>query len=186
MSAPCLLNRRAALLAFAIVLSACRSSAPSPSVTPAPATAGDNSGLYGTYDNNNPFAKILRGELPVSKVYEDKYVLAFMPLRMITPGHVLIISKTSRARNLLDMKSADLARIMDVARRVAEAETRALGVQGFQILQNNGAVGTQSVFHLHVHVLPRYPGKELLPAAGPSDDRKVLDEMAAKIKAELR
>ncbi|MEP6834829.1 MAG: HIT family protein [Gemmatimonas sp.] len=147
---------------------------------------GDNSGLFGTYDNNNAFARIIRGELPASKVYEDEHVLAFMPLRMITPGHVLVISKTSRARNLLEIEPDELARVMDVATRVARAEVKALGIQGFQILQNNGAVGTQSVFHLHVHVLPRYPGVDLRAGAGPADDRKVLDEMARKIKAAMK
>lgn len=176
-------------LAFAF---ACRSTptvaAPSGAVAGPPALvqATDNTGLFGTYDDNNPFARIIRGELPASKVYEDKHVLAFMPLRMITPGHVLVISKTSRARNILDVEPEELARVMDVARRVARAEVTALGIQGFQILQNNGAVGTQSVFHLHVHVLPRYPGVALLPSAGPSDDRKDLDEMARRIKAAMK
>lgn len=168
---------------------ACRSTpaavhaAPSPS---APVNASNNTGLTGTYDENNAFARIIRGELPASKVYEDDHVLAFMPLRMISRGHVLVISKTSRARNLLDIEPVELARVMDVARRVAQAQVRALGVQGFQILQNNGAVGTQSVFHLHVHVIPRYPGVDLLPSAGPPDDRKDLDEMARILKAAMK
>lgn len=151
-----------------------------------PARAGDNTGLVGTYDNNNPFARIIRGELPASKVYEDDHVLAFMPLRMISRGHVVVISKTSKARTLLDIEPEELTRVMNVARRVAQAQMKALGVQGFQILQNNGAVGTQSVFHLHVHVIPRYPGVDLLPAAGPNDDRKTLDDMAALLRAAMK
>ena len=149
-------------------------------------TAATNTGLFGAYDTNNAFARIIRGELPASKVYEDDHVLAFMPLRMISPGHVLVISKTSRARNLLDIEPEELARVMDVATRVARAEVKALGIQGFQILQNNGAVGTQSVFHLHVHVIPRYPGVALLPAVGPNDDRRDLDAMAQRIRAAMK
>ena len=187
---------RTLLLGLASALtSACRSAptvaATRPTPTPTSAsvvspTGGDNTGLVGAYDINNPFARIIRGELPVSKVYEDKHVLAFMPLRMISRGHVVVISKTSRARNILDIEPEELARVMDVARRVARAEVAVLGVQGFQILQNNGAVGTQSVFHLHVHVLPRYPGVDLLPAGGPNDDRKVLEDMARVIKAAMK
>ena len=152
----------------------------------APTPAGSNTGLTGTYDNNKPFARIIRGELPVSKVYEDDHVLALMPLRMVSRGHVLVISKTSRARNLLEIEPAELARVMDIATRVARAQVAALGAHGFQVLQNNGAVGTQSVFHLHVHVIPRYPGVDLLSPAGPDDDRKVLDDMARVIKAAMK
>ena len=82
-----------------------------------------------------------------------------------------------------------LARVMDVATRVARvarAQVDALGIQGFQILQNNGAVGTQSVFQLHLHVIPRYPGVSLLSPAGPDDDRKVLDDMARISKAAIK
>lgn len=183
------------LLLFA---AACQTAAASSRVSAAPSTpaanipavdplsVGDNKGLVGVYDNNNVFARIIRGELPASKVYEDEHVLAFMPLRMISRGHVLVISKTSKARNLLDIEPEELTRVMNVARRVAQAQMKALGVQGFQILQNNGAVGTQSVFHLHVHVIPRYPGVDLLPAAGPNDDRKTLDDIAAQLRAALK
>lgn len=190
------MSARPLLSGLAIALtSACRST---PSVAPAPIAsapsavaptstpAGSNTGLTGVYDNSNPFARIMRGELPVSKVYEDDHVLALMPLRMISRGHVLVISKTSRARNLLEIEPVELARVMDVATRVARAQVTALGIQGFQILQNNGAVGTQSVFHLHVHVIPRYPGVDLLSPAGPNDDRKVLDDMARVIKAAMK
>ena len=156
-------------------------------ITPVRATESTpNTGLFGTYDENNAFARIIRGELPSSKVYEDEHVLAFMPLRMITPGHVVVISKTSRARNILEIEPEELARVMDVVTRVARAEIKALGIQGFQILQNNGAVGTQSVFHLHVHVLPRYPGVDLLPASGPQNTRAELDSMARLIKAAMK
>lgn len=173
-------------LATVTLASACRAATPAIAPPAAVRATADNTGLFGTYDANNAFARIIRGELPVSKVYEDEHVLAFMPLRMISPGHVLVISKTSRARNLLDIEPAELARVMEVATRVARAEVTALGIQGFQILQNNGAVGTQSVFHLHVHVIPRYPGVALLPAVGPNDDRKDLDAMARRIRAAMR
>lgn len=189
---------RFAALGLLVLAAACQTTSTSSRATSAPVApsasipsvdpvrTGDNTGLVGTYDNNNPFARIIRGELPASKVYEDEHVLAFMPLRMISRGHVLVISKTSKARNLLDMEPEELTRVMNVARRVAQAQMKALGVQGFQILQNNGAVGTQSVFHLHVHVIPRYPGVDLLPAAGPNDDRKTLDDMAALLRAAMK
>ncbi|TRW15239.1 HIT family protein [Glacieibacterium frigidum] len=116
--------------------------------------------VAGSYDLQNPFAKIIRGELPAAKVYEDEYVLAFMDHAPLTPGHVLVISKTSRARNLLEMSPRDLTRIMNVARRVARAQLVALapdGIDGNRVEQNIG--GAQSVFHLHVHVVPHRRGQ---------------------------
>lgn len=115
-------------------------------------------GLFGKYNPNNMFARILRGELPVSVFHEDRHVLALMALRMISKGHVLVISRTSRARNFLEIDSDDLGRINEVARRVACGQIRAFRNPGFQIKQNNGSAGTESVFHYHVHVVPQFEG----------------------------
>jgi diadenosine tetraphosphate (Ap4A) HIT family hydrolase/acetyl esterase/lipase len=151
-----------------------------PTITP----AGARIPLNAAYDENNPFAKILRGELPAYKVYEDADVLAFMDRAPMEPGHVLVISKTSKARTILEMDPADLAKVMAVVQRVGRAEVQALGLEGFMIIQNNG-VG-QSVPHLHVHVIPRIAGKPAYLAENAPADPKDLEAMAARIRAAMR
>ena len=140
--------------------------------------------LDGHYDLQNPFAKIIRGELPADKVYEDAEVVAFLSTNQKAPGHVLVISKTSQARNILDMSPADLTRVMLVAKRVASAERIALGADGLIVQQNNGAAAGQTVFHLHVHVIPCWNGKPPSFARVKSGqlDRKAL---AARIAAAM-
>src|SRR6266700_4185724 len=86
--------------------------------------------LHDAYDSNNAFARILRGELPAAKVYEDQYVLAFMDHAPAETGHVLVISKTSHARNLLEEDPEDYARLMAVVRRIGQAQVTALGAPG--------------------------------------------------------
>jgi diadenosine tetraphosphate (Ap4A) HIT family hydrolase/pimeloyl-ACP methyl ester carboxylesterase len=140
--------------------------------------------LKAAYDDNNPFAKILRGEIVVPKVYEDDQVLAFMDYAPAEPGHVLVISKTSKARNILEIAPADLSRIMAVAARVGQAQVDGLGVQGFTIVQNNG-VG-QSVPHLHIHVIPRTAGKPLQFVENEKGDPKDIAAMADKIRAAMK
>lgn len=151
---------------------------------PTIAPAGPALPLAGAYDPNNPFARIIRGELPAYKVYEDAHVLAFMDRAPMEPGHVLVISKTSKARNLLEMDPKDLARVMTVAQKVGRAEVEALGLEGFMLIQNNG-VG-QSVPHLHVHVIPRVAGKPAYLAENAPADPKDLEAMAAKIRAAMK
>lgn len=151
-----------------------------PSITP----GGARIPLAAAYDEQNPFARIRRGELPAYKVYEDADVLAFMDRAPMEPGHVLVISKTSKARNILEMDPADLARVMAVVQRVGRAEVEALGLEGFMIIQNNG-VG-QSVPHLHVHVIPRVAGKPAYLAENAKADPKDLEAMAARIRAAMR
>ena len=143
-------------------------------------------GLDGAYDPNNPFARILRGELPASRVFEDDHVLAFMPIRMQSPGHVLVISKTSRARNLVSIEPEELTRMMLVVRRIARAQRAALKPDGVRITQNSGAAAGQSVFHLHFHVIPMYAGRALRSGEGPDDPREELDAMARRLAAALR
>lgn len=140
--------------------------------------------LKAPYDENNPFAKILRGEIVVPKVYEDDQVLAFMDHAPAEPGHVLVISKTSKARNILEISPQDLSRIMAVAAKVGQAQVDGLGVEGFTIVQNNG-VG-QSVPHLHIHVIPRVAGKPLMFVENEKGDPKAIEAMAAKIRAAMK
>lgn len=140
--------------------------------------------LSAPYDETNPFARIIRGEIGAIKVYEDDHVLAFMDYAPAEPGHVLVISKTSKARNLLEMAPQDLARLMAVVQRVGQAQVDGLGAGGFTIVQNNG-VG-QSVPHLHVHVIPRVAGKPLLFVENKRGDPKDLEATAAKIRAAMK
>ncbi len=140
--------------------------------------------LKAAYDEANPFAKILRGEIAVPKVYEDDQVLAFMDYAPAEPGHVLVISKTSKARNLLEVSPQDLSRLMAVAARVGQAQVDGLGVEGFTIVQNNG-VG-QSVPHLHIHVIPRVAGKPLMFVENARGDPKAIEAAAARIRAAMK
>lgn len=136
------------------------------------------------YDPQNPFAKILRGELPVYKVYEDAQVLAFLSLDQTAPGHVLVISRNSKAQNIMEMSPQDLLRVMRVAQRVARAEVVALHADGVVIQQNNGAAGGQTVFHLHVHVVPHWNG-EAPPFAHDAQGQLDRPAMAARIAAAI-
>jgi histidine triad (HIT) family protein len=149
------------------------------------AIARQSRGLEGPYDPANPFARILRGELPVSKVYEDADVLAFMPVNMQSRGHVLVISKTSQARNILDVEAAAFGKVMAVAQRIAKAQRAAFKPDGIRILTNSGEAAGQSVFHLHVHVIPFYAGEPLKTGERPPDDRAELDSVARQIAAAL-
>ncbi|MEO8856581.1 MAG: HIT domain-containing protein [Burkholderiaceae bacterium] len=136
------------------------------------------------YNLHNPFARIIRGELPAYKVYEDAHVLAFLSLDQNAAGHVLAISKNSKAQNIMEMSPQDLLRVMRVAQRVARAEAIALHADGVVIQQNNGAAGGQTVFHLHVHVIPHWNGR---PPDFARDDQGRLDRqaIAARIAAAM-
>jgi diadenosine tetraphosphate (Ap4A) HIT family hydrolase/pimeloyl-ACP methyl ester carboxylesterase len=158
-------------------LAACAPLGP-PSVAVPPAVV-----LGRPYDAQNPFAKIIRGELGQAKVYEDRRVVAFMDYSPAAPGHVLVISKTSKARNLLEMSDNDVKRLMRVARRVGRAEIAGLGADGFTIEQNNAF--SQSVPHLHVHVIPRYLGYNRCIGSGRRQPPEVLERFAARIRAGL-
>ncbi|MET0269743.1 MAG: HIT domain-containing protein [Sphingomonas sp.] len=140
--------------------------------------------LVAPYDRGNVFARIIRGELPAVKVYEDAHVLAFMDRAPVSAGHVLVISKTARARTLLDMPDRDLARVMKVARRIARAQVAGLGAAGVRLIQNNGY--GQSVPHFHLHVVPRYPGVPLDFSEGRTRTLVELEPVAARIRGALR
>jgi histidine triad (HIT) family protein len=137
------------------------------------------------YDTNNIFAKILRGEIPCCKVYEDDHVLAFLDIMPRSPGHTLVIPKAP-ARNILDISPEDFARVARGAHRIATAATKAFKADGITLQQFNGAAGGQVVFHLHMHVMPRHDGIALLPAASRKEDVKVLEDNATRLIAALK
>lgn len=117
--------------------------------------------LHGSYDNDNVFAKILRGEIPGVPVWEDDQVFVFMDAFPQTEGHTLVISKTSKARNILEMDAADLATITAAVQRTARAIEKALSPDGLIVTQFNGAPAGQTVFHLHFHIIPRWEDKAM-------------------------
>ncbi len=142
--------------------------------------------LDGVYDDSNIFAKILRGEIPSAKVFEDAETLALMDAFPQTRGHTLVISKTSRARNLLDIEPAALNAVMATTQRVARAVKAALNPDGILISQFNGSAAGQTIYHLHVHILPRWKGVELgRHGEGGMADAGALAELARAITAEL-
>jgi histidine triad (HIT) family protein len=136
------------------------------------------------YDPNNIFAKILRGEIPCHKVYEDDKVLAFLDIMPRAPGHTLVIPKAP-ARNILDAAPDDLARVMTVAQRIAKVSVSAFGADGITLQQFSEGAGGQVVFHLHVHVIPRKNGIAMKPPATVKESPDVLKEQAAKLAAAL-
>ena len=138
-----------------------------------------------TYDDNNVFAKILRGELPCHKVYETEHVLAFMDIMPRGDGHVLVIPKV-KARNILDAKADDLAELAKAVQVVARAVKEAFSADGLTIQQFNESAGGQVVFHLHVHVIPRFEGVPLKPHTGEMAPNDVLAGFAEKIRAALK
>jgi histidine triad (HIT) family protein len=136
------------------------------------------------YDSNNVFAKILRGDLPAHKVYEDGDTLAFMDIMPRCEGHTLVVPK-STARNLLDASPGQLSACMKTAQKVAQAVMKAFGADGVTLQQFNEAAGGQVVFHLHFHILPRFEGKSLGPHTGKIEKPDVLAAAAEKIKKAL-
>ena len=142
--------------------------------------------LTGAYDPDNIFARILRGAIPSVTVWEDDAVLAFMDVFPQSEGHVLVISKTSRARNLLEVDPATLARLTVAVQRTAQAVAKALDPEGISILQFNGDAGGQTVFHLHFHIVPRW-GDRPMKGHGhaPLAEAETLMALAARIAAAL-
>lgn len=136
------------------------------------------------YDPNNIFAKILRGEIPAHKVYEDDDTLAFMDVMPQGDGHTLVIPK-SPSRGLLDADPAVLQRLVTVAQRVARAVKTAFAADGLTVFQYNEPAGGQTVFHLHVHIVPRFEGVPLKRHEGGMADQAVLAEHAQRIRAAL-
>src|SRR5689334_10260392 len=138
-----------------------------------------------SYDPNNIFAKILRGELPAHKVYEDDRAFAFLDIMPRATGHTLVIPKAP-ARNILDVTPDDLAYVMTVAQKIAKAAVQVFAADGVTVQQFNEPAGGQVVFHLHVHVIPRKDGVQLKPPATFKEEPAMLAEQAAKLSAALR
>lgn len=137
-----------------------------------------------TYDSSNVFAKILRGELPAHKVYEDDQTLAFMDIMPRCKGHTLVIPKTP-ARNILDATPEQLSACMVTVQRLSRAVMKAFDAPGVTIQQFNEPAGGQVVFHIHFHVLPRWDGVALGPHTGKMEDNEVLAANAERIRRAL-
>jgi histidine triad (HIT) family protein len=142
--------------------------------------------LHGAYDPDNIFAKILRGEIPSVKVWEDVDILAFMDVFPQSEGHVLVVSRTSTARNLLEIEPEALAKLTAAVQRTARAVEKALKPEGLSLMQFNGDAGGQTVFHLHFHIVPRWEDRPMKGHGhAPMADAAVLKALAERIAAEL-
>jgi len=142
--------------------------------------------LDGTYDDANIFAKILRGEIPAARVFEDDHVLAFMDAFPQSRGHTLVIPKHSSARNLLEETPQNLSALIQGVQRVAKAVRAAVNPDGLMISQFNGAPSGQTVYHLHVHIIPRWEGQALRGhASGGMADAAELKALAEQIAAKI-
>ncbi len=141
--------------------------------------------LEGTYDPDNIFAKILRAEMPAARVFEDDHVLSFMDVFPQAKGHTLVIPKHSTARNFLDEAPEVIGPLMLGAQRVAKAVRAALNPDGIVITQFNGAPAGQTVFHLHVHIIPRWEGVALGRHGQGMADMEKLKVLAAQIAAKI-
>ena len=137
-----------------------------------------------TYDPANIFARILRGEVPAHKVFEDTHTLAFMDVMPQSEGHTLVIPKCA-AENLFDLPPESLAATILTTQRVAHAVKKAFDAPGIMIAQLNGRGAGQSVFHIHFHIVPRFEGIDLRFHARGMADPQVLAGHAAKIRAAL-
>ncbi len=137
-----------------------------------------------TYDSDNIFAKILRGEIPAEKVYENDAVIAIMDVMPQGRGHTLVLPKTE-ARNLLDASTETLGPLMAAAQKIAQAVKAAFDADGVSVHQFNEPAAGQSVFHLHVHVIPRFDGVALGPHTGAMESPEILAANAEKIRRAL-
>jgi histidine triad (HIT) family protein len=136
------------------------------------------------YDVDNVFAKILRGEIPAFKVYENDRTLAFMDVMPQSQGHTLVIPKTN-ARNFFDIDPDSLAHLIQATQRVATAVQRAFQPDGMRIIQFNEPAAGQTVFHIHFHIVPCYEGRELKGHSRDMADKTMLAEHAERIKSAL-
>ncbi|ANH04233.1 HIT family protein [Shinella sp. HZN7] len=137
------------------------------------------------YDTNNIFAKILRGEIPAHRVYEDDDTVAFMDVMPQANGHTLVIPKTP-SRNILDAAPQTLSRLLPVVQKVAAAAKEAFEADGVTVMQFNEPAAGQTVYHLHFHVIPRVEGQPLKPHSGTMEDQGVLAANAEKLRKALK
>ncbi len=136
------------------------------------------------YDTGNVFAKILRGEIPAHKVYEDADAVCFMDVMPQGPGHILVVPKAP-SRNLLDADAAVLAGLAPLVQKIARAAKQAFGADGITVMQFNEEAGGQTVFHLHIHVIPRFEGAALARHSDDMEKPEVLAANAEKVRAAL-
>ena len=144
--------------------------------------------LDGTYDEGNVFALILAGKIPSVPLYEDAHTLCFLDIKPQSKGHALVISKWSKARNILEIEEDALAQVMATTRKVATAIRAALNPDGLHIAQFNGSAAGQTVFHLHVHIVPRWAGQAtgfVAHGQGQFADADALQALAQEIRAHL-
>ncbi|CAG1011176.1 MAG: HIT family protein [Rhizobiaceae bacterium] len=137
-----------------------------------------------SYDPSNVFAKILRGELPCHRLYEDAETLAFMDIMPRGDGHCLVIPKKP-SRNILDVEADSLAAVTRTTQKIARAVVKAFSADGVTVQQFNEPAGGQVVFHLHVHVIPRFEGVSLRPHSGQMEKPEILTANAEKIRSAL-
>lgn len=136
------------------------------------------------YDNTNIFARILRGEIPSHRVYEDAEAIAFMDVMPQGPGHLLVVPKIA-SRNLLDADPEVLSRLMPVVQKLARAAKSAFAADGVTVMQFNEPASGQTVFHLHIHIIPRFDGEPLHPHTGAMEKPEILAENAERVRAAL-
>lgn len=142
--------------------------------------------LYGEYDSNNIFAMILRGEAACYKIYEDDDVLAFLDLFPQSRGHVLVIPKGAQARNILEIDPVALGKVMAAVQKLARIVVDELQPDGVQIMQFNGAAGGQTVYHLHMHIIPRWENEGLGVHARGKADPTDLEALQARLIERIR
>lgn len=140
--------------------------------------------MTATYDNDNIFAKILRGEIPCHKVYEDDDAIAFMDVMPQSDGHVLVLPKAA-SRNILDADPAVLAKLAPLLQQLSVAAKSAFDADGISLMQFNEGAGGQTVFHLHFHIVPRYDGVPMKAHGRGIEDPGVLAANAEKLRAAL-
>lgn len=140
--------------------------------------------MTSAYDPNNIFAKILRGEIPCHKVYEDDVALVFMDVMPQSPGHALVVPKAA-SRNVMDADPTVLSKLLPIVQKIAVAAKKAFNADGITVWQFNEPAGGQTVFHLHYHVIPRYDDQPLRSHAGKMEDAAILKANAAKLAASL-
>ena len=136
------------------------------------------------YDKNNVFAKILLGEMPAHKVYEDDKTLAFMDIMPVAKGHTLVIPKT-KASNIFEMDEDYLAAVSKTTKKIAKAIKQSLSPSGVIITQLNGSTAGQTVFHYHMHVIPVYDKAPFQPHPSSVEESKTLSLVAKTIKEGL-
>ena len=142
--------------------------------------------LEGAYDDANIFARIVRGEIPCAKVYEDAKVMAFMDAFPQVRGHTLVVHKHSKARNLLELEPEALCELLAGVQKIARAVRKALKPDGIVVTQFNGAPAGQTIFHLHVHILPRWEGEPMGHHGKGQTEPGELQRLAQEIGAAAR